>query len=203
MDVDMSFADQITVLERSYIPVHRTQDEIVNNKAVQVFYALALVPVLGGRLNQRSGTLSWGERTMLAMARAMCIAPRVMMPDEPTEVLMPAAIARVCEAVLRLRDSGMAILLVEQRINALLPVTDCVAFMDHGEVEAEFGIDEVRKKPVSTTPSMSASANRTLQMDTGLTWSGRCNRETEEAFHEPVFTNGSDPGSRDHVGKCP
>jgi len=107
-------------------------------------YALELFPVLRERMKQRSGTLSGGEQTMLAMARALCVDPKVMMLDEPTEGLMPSAVGSIREAVIKLRSSGVAILLVEQRVDAVLPVADRVAFMDHGQIKAEFGIEEVR-----------------------------------------------------------
>ena len=110
-------------------------------------YALELFPVLRERMDQRSGTMSGGEQTMLAMARAMCIEPKVMLMDEPTEGLMPSAIAGIRDAVVKLRDAGVAILLVEQRVDAVLPVANRVAFMDHGEIKAEFDIEDVRNDP--------------------------------------------------------
>lgn len=106
--------------------------------------ALAYFPVLIERLHQRSGTLSGGEQTMLAIARALCIEPTILMLDEPTEGLMPSMIATIRDVVIRLRDDGVGIVLVEQRINAVLPVADRVAFMEHGEVKAEFGIAVLR-----------------------------------------------------------
>lgn len=116
-----------------------------NNDALD--YALELFPVLKDRMTQRSGTLSGGEQTMLAVARAMCINPTVMMLDEPTEGLMPSAIAGIRDAVVKLRDAGVAILLVEQRVDAVLRIADRVAFMDHGEIKAEFDIADVRNDP--------------------------------------------------------
>ena len=110
-------------------------------------YALELFPVLKDRMKQRSGTLSGGEQTMLTVARAMCVEPKVMMLDEPTEGLMPSAIAGIRQAVMRLREAGVGILLVEQRVDAVLPVANRVAFMDHGTIKATFGIEEVRDNP--------------------------------------------------------
>ena len=81
---------------------------------------------------------------MLSMARALCVNPSVLMLDEPTEGLMPSAIASIREAVVKLRDDGVAILLVEQRVDAVLPIADRVAFMNHGEIKARFDIEEVR-----------------------------------------------------------
>ncbi len=106
--------------------------------------ALSYFPVLRERMNQRSGTLSGGEQTMLAMARALCIEPSILMLDEPTEGLMPSMIAAIRDVVIRLRDEGVGVLLVEQRIDAVLPVANRIVFMDHGEVKAEFDIESVR-----------------------------------------------------------
>ncbi|WP_436643340.1 ABC transporter ATP-binding protein [Microbaculum sp. FT89] len=93
---------------------------------------LDLFPVLRERLKQRSGTLSGGEQQMLAMARALCLEPRVLLLDEPTEGLMPSMIAAIRDSVSRLRGQGVAIVLVEQRVDAVLPVADRVAFIENG-----------------------------------------------------------------------
>ena len=77
---------------------------------------LSLFPVLRERLQQRSGTLSGGEQEMLAMARALCLEPKVLLLDEPTEGLMPSMIATILETVKALRSQGVATILVEQRV---------------------------------------------------------------------------------------
>jgi len=109
--------------------------------------ALSYFPALHERMNQLSGTLSGGEQTMLAIARALCIEPKVIMLDEPTEGLMPSMIAAIRDVVTRLRSDGVAVLLVEQRIDAVLPVADRIAFMDHGAVQGEYAVDAVRADP--------------------------------------------------------
>ncbi len=98
--------------------------------------ALTLFPLLRERLDQRSGTLSGGEQQMLAMARALCIDPKVLLLDEPTEGLSPAMIDRIRQSVIDLKAHGVAILLVEQRVDAVLPVADRVAFVENGRVTA-------------------------------------------------------------------
>jgi branched-chain amino acid transport system ATP-binding protein len=60
---------------------------------------------------------------------------------------MPAMIAAIREVIVRLRSEGVAVLLVEQRVDAVLPVADHVAFMDNGAVRALVAIDEVRSDP--------------------------------------------------------
>lgn len=109
--------------------------------------ALSYFPVLRERMDQRSGTLSGGEQTMLAIARALCIEPTILMLDEPTEGLMPTMISAIRDVVIRLRDEGVGVLLVEQRIDAVMPVANRIVFMDHGEIRAEFDVKTVRDDP--------------------------------------------------------
>jgi branched-chain amino acid transport system ATP-binding protein len=108
---------------------------------------LDLFPVLRERLNQRSGTLSGGEQQMLAMARALAIEPKVLLLDEPTEGLMPSAIAKIRETVAALRERGVSTLLVEQRVDAVLPVADRVAFIENGRSVKTIGVAELREDP--------------------------------------------------------
>ncbi|MFZ5790980.1 MAG: ABC transporter ATP-binding protein [Pseudomonadota bacterium] len=93
---------------------------------------LALFPVLKARLRQVSGTLSGGEQEMLAVARALCLEPRVLLLDEPTEGLMPSMIATILDTVRTLKSQGVATILVEQRIEAALAVADRVLFIENG-----------------------------------------------------------------------
>jgi branched-chain amino acid transport system ATP-binding protein len=93
---------------------------------------LELFPVLRERLSQRSGTLSGGEQQMLAMARALCVEPEILLLDEPTEGLMPSMIARIREVMAELRRRGVSTLLVEQRIDAVQAIADRVTFVENG-----------------------------------------------------------------------
>jgi branched-chain amino acid transport system ATP-binding protein len=95
---------------------------------------LDLFPVLGQRLGQRAGTLSGGEQQMLAIARALCVEPRVLLLDEPTEGLQPSMTARIREVVTGLRETGVATLMVEQRIEAVHAVADRVSFLENGNM---------------------------------------------------------------------
>jgi branched-chain amino acid transport system ATP-binding protein len=93
---------------------------------------LALFPVLRERLRQRAGTLSGGEQQMLATARALCLEPRALLLDEPTEGLMPSAIATILNTVRQLKAQGVATILVEQRVEAALGVADRILFIENG-----------------------------------------------------------------------
>ena len=110
-------------------------------------HVLELFPVLRDRLRQRSGTLSGGEQQMLAMARALCLEPKVLLLDEPTEGLMPSMIAKIRETVTRLRERGVSTILVEQRVDAVLPVADRVSFIENGRVRETVEVGRLRDEP--------------------------------------------------------
>ena len=109
--------------------------------------SLTLFPRLRERLNQVAATLSGGEQQMLATARALCIDPSVILLDEPTEGLMPSMIATIRDVVTTLRERGKAILLVEQRMEAVLSVADRVCFIENGSVMATLPVQALKDDP--------------------------------------------------------
>lgn len=99
-------------------------------------HVLDLFPRLRERMGQVSRTLSGGEQQMLAIARALCLEPKVLLLDEPTEGLQPSMIALIRDTVRDLKATGVATILVEQRVDAVLQVADRVAFVAGGSVAA-------------------------------------------------------------------
>lgn len=105
---------------------------------------LTLFPRLRERLRQAAGTLSGGEQQMLAIGRALCLKPKVLLLDEPTEGLQPSMIGLIQEAVLTLKGQGVAVVLVEQRVDAVLKLADLVSFMVAGRVEEQRAVAGLR-----------------------------------------------------------
>jgi branched-chain amino acid transport system ATP-binding protein len=93
---------------------------------------LDLFPVLRERMRQRAGTLSGGEQQMLAMARALCAQPAFVLLDEPTEGLMPTLVDRLLHTVRELAARGVGVLLVEQKVDAVLAIADRVTLIENG-----------------------------------------------------------------------
>lgn len=108
---------------------------------------LDMFPRLAERLDQRAGTLSGGEQQMLATARAMCLDPSVMLLDEPTEGLQPSMIALIRDAVRAMRAAGVAVVLVEQRADAVRDIADHVAFIEHGRTARVVTVAELDDAP--------------------------------------------------------
>ncbi len=108
---------------------------LVRGKPALRDQVLTLFPRLRERLDQPAATLSGGEQQMLAIGRALCLEPKVLLLDEPTEGLQPSMITLIRDAVLQLKAAGVAVVLVEQRVEAVLQMADRVAFMAHGKVE--------------------------------------------------------------------
>lgn len=94
----------------------------------------ALFPRLLERRNQRAKTLSGGEQQMLAVGRALMTNPDCLIMDEPSEGLAPIIIQGLWDAIGKLKEQGMSILLVEQNTHLALKLVDYVHVMSKGQV---------------------------------------------------------------------
>jgi branched-chain amino acid transport system ATP-binding protein len=85
---------------------------------------LTLFPDLRAKLNQPAGTLSGGQRQMVAMGRALMSEPKLLLLDEPTAGLSPAYLERIFDLILGIRAVGVTILMVEQNARQALKIAD-------------------------------------------------------------------------------
>jgi branched-chain amino acid transport system ATP-binding protein len=107
---------------------------------------LDLFPKLGGRLEQPAGTLSGGERKMLAMSRALLARPKLLLLDEPTEGVWVGVIEEIAQ---RLRELAgrISLLIVEQHLELALKVASYAYVLDRGRVALEGPSDAVKRDP--------------------------------------------------------
>lgn len=107
----------------------------------------ALFPRLKERRAQLAGTLSGGERQMLAVGRALMARPKLLMLDEPSLGLAPLIVKEVFRIVAQLREAGVSILLIEQNARAALEVADYGYVLETGEIALEGKAADLAKDP--------------------------------------------------------
>ncbi|KAF3999025.1 ABC transporter ATP-binding protein [Glaciimonas immobilis] len=109
--------------------------------------ALELFPRLKERQTQLAGTLSGGEQQMLAMARAVMLNPEVILLDEPSMGLAPILVEEVFRIIMRLKQEGMTMLLVEQFAAAALNVADYGYVLENGRISVHGPAEKLRNDP--------------------------------------------------------
>ena len=107
----------------------------------------ALFPRLKERRTQLAGTLSGGERQMLAVGRALMARPKLLMLDEPSLGLAPLIVKEVFRIVAQLRDAGVSILLIEQNARAALEVADYGYVLETGDIALEGKAADLAQDP--------------------------------------------------------
>ncbi len=107
---------------------------------------LDFFPKLADRLSQQAGTLSGGERKMLAIGRAILGKPSLLMLDEPTEGVWVGVIEEIAER-LRLLSQDMSIIIVEQHVELALRVADWAYVMDRGQIALQGAADSLGDDP--------------------------------------------------------
>jgi ABC-type branched-subunit amino acid transport system ATPase component len=133
--VDMS------VRENLLLGAYSVRDKQKQLETLEFVYGL--FPRLKERERQLAGTMSGGERKMLAIARGMMSNPELMLVDEPSLGLAPHLVTDVFQSLQKLQETGVTIVLVEQRVNATLAITDRAYVLEHGRVVMEGPSDEL------------------------------------------------------------
>jgi branched-chain amino acid transport system ATP-binding protein len=107
----------------------------------------ALFPRLKERRTQLAGTLSGGERQMLAVGRALMSGPKLLMLDEPSLGLAPLIVREIFRIIEQLRDQGVSILLIEQNARAALEVADFGYVLETGAIALEGPAEQLADDP--------------------------------------------------------
>ncbi len=108
-------------------------------------FVFDLFPRLAERSGQLAGTMSGGERKMLAIARAMMSRPQLMLVDEPSLGLAPHLVHDVFAALCELRGRGVTILLVEQNVHTTLEITNRAYILEQGRIAMEGPSSELKR----------------------------------------------------------
>jgi len=121
----------LTVRENLLVGGYKVQKHLLKQRMNDVW---ELFPVLRERLNQRAGTLSGGERQMLAIARALMSNPQLLLIDEVSMGLMPILVEQVFSTLVELNKKGVTILMAEQNVQEALSIASFAYVIENGRV---------------------------------------------------------------------
>lgn len=137
----------LTVEENLEIGGHFLNNDHEVKRRIKNIYEM--FPMLHTKKNEKSGSLSGGQQQILAIARGLMVEPKLLLLDEPTLGLSPKAVLEIFEIIKNInRDRGMAIVIVEHNLKSLLPITDRVYVIDHGQVAFHGKPEEIKEKQV-------------------------------------------------------
>ena len=135
----------MSVQENLYMGAYIVKDKKRQKDRLEFVYEL--FPRLAERRNQLAGTMSGGERKMLAIGRGLMSNPTLLLVDEPSFGLAPQLTENVFESLDRLKNDGLTILLVEQNVTKTLAVTDRGYVLENGKIELQGQSAELADDP--------------------------------------------------------
>ena len=131
----MNLFVNMTVQENLFMGAYTLSDKKLRKDRLDFVYGL--FPRLVERKNQLAGTMSGGERKMLAIGRGLMSNPELLLVDEPSFGLAPQLTESVFESLNALKKRGVTIMLVEQNVTKTLAVTDRGYVIENGRIELE------------------------------------------------------------------
>jgi branched-chain amino acid transport system ATP-binding protein len=135
----MSVADNLEL--GAYAPRARSHEKESLAEVYELF------PRLAERKSQRAGTLSGGERQMLAIGKALMARPELLILDEPSLGLAPIVVDDTFKVIKRIRDRGVSVLMVEQHVEMTLEIADHAYLLELGRIVADGTSAELANDP--------------------------------------------------------
>jgi len=142
---EMNLFTNMSVQENLFMGAYTIRDRSLQNERLAFVYDL--FPRLAERRGQLAGTMSGGERKMLAIARGLMSNPSLLLVDEPSFGLAPLLTANVFNSLATLHKSGVTILLVEQNVTKTLAVTERGYVLENGRIELKGASAELACDP--------------------------------------------------------
>ncbi|MGH1563378.1 ABC transporter ATP-binding protein [Mumia sp. DW29H23] len=136
---------EMTVEENVMLGAFTVRDKA--KVAERVDFVRSLFPIVGERWKQLAGLLSGGQQKQVEFARSLMVSPKVVLLDEPSMGLDPKTTATVFDQVVRMRDAGIAVLLVEQNARRALETADVGCVLDLGRVHISGPAPELLADP--------------------------------------------------------
>ena len=135
---------EMSVLDNLLVGAHSLPS---SQSAQQLNRIFELFPRLAERKSQLSITLSGGEQQMLAIGRALMMSPKLLLIDEPSLGLAPVIVDQVEEIIASVKETGVAVLMVEGNIDLIRDIADQVYVFDHGESVFRGSVDDILNNP--------------------------------------------------------